>query len=223
MSLSTVTLQISAAPAAEETPHTPTRRKFVAIQTHTPPDKVHLPSGAKLGSPAKYHDPSNIDRWTKDGKPNKTLRAYLKQLERKPVDSSTLGSATKDPETIRIKRKIPDEQGRIEVTPTRPEAPKRVWRVHANATTDEGIHRIFPCKGEGIVSLSGKDKAALIREHLEEQENHKGNCRSFEEHLRKRVKFVEHQLDTPEKPEAAVMPPTEQQTEEEFKPTQLKF
>jgi hypothetical protein len=217
------TVQFASAPAAAETPSTPTRKKYVVVQPHTPLSKIHLPPGAILGSPAKYHDPRTIDRWSKDGKPNKELRKYLKQLESKAVDSTTLGSATKDPETIIRKRKTPDEHGCIEVTPTHPGARKRVWKVHPEATTDRKIHRMYPVEGTGILRLAGKDKAELIRGHLKEKENLQGNCGSFEEHLRKRIRFTEHPLDTPEKPNASAVPLAVQQPSEEYKPKRLLF
>ena len=215
--------QFASLPAAAETPGTPTQKKYAVLQPQTPLDKIHLPAGAILGSPAEYHNPQTIDKWSKDGKPNKELRKYLKQLENKAVDSTTIGSATKDPEKIRSKRKTPDEHGCIEVTPTHPEARKRVWRVHSEATTDKKIHRVYPIKGPRIVPLTGKEKADLIREHLKEKENPQGNSGSFEEHLRKRVRFTDHPQCTPEKPNASAAPLAVQQPDEEYKPKKLDF
>ena len=156
--------------SAQLHPTTPERVSFLARHaisvsspsSHTPPRKLDFPRDVKLGSPCDYHNPDKLDSWlSADGQPNKKFRDYARKLPGKAVDSTVIGSAKKDMEKIRLKRKYPDEEGEIEVTPTRSGPRKRIYKVHAEATTKENVRRLYPCSGPNIVTLTGKEKGFI--------------------------------------------------------------
>jgi hypothetical protein len=188
----------------KKTTHLP---KTIASPTSTPkksnkPIEPHTPSpipspvrNAPLGTPEAYHFASWFDQHTSHtGTPDRTLRRTIKKMRNKKIHSVVVDSAEKDMAKIRRKRKTPDLQGRVVVSPskvtssntvtspskvtlstkaafpntaaspTQAKTTKRVYSVHKKISPN-GKNKLFPISGPNVVSLNGKELATTLEQY----------------------------------------------------------
>lgn len=147
---------------------TPTKHGKLEVP-HTPSPIPSPIRNALLASPAAYHRATWVDAHTKEsGESDGVLRRELKKMQKKPLQSVLLGSAEKDMEKIRRKRKKPDMHGNVYVTPTKSSQKKRRYKIHSRLGPD-GKNRVFPTEGPNVVTMTGNEYCAAVREYQQKK------------------------------------------------------
>lgn len=148
--------------AVDESPRTPERRT-TKIDTPSTPLYSTPVREAPLATPARTHFASWVDEHTDTtGTPDRTLRRELAKIRRKSVQSVLLGSAEKDMEKIRTRRKRPSVDGTLEITPQKAETKRRCYKIHPEVGP-EGRNRIFPTGGPNVITMSGSEYCDALK------------------------------------------------------------